>query len=129
MHQRLNVLAATLATAMALSAHAMPSTAGDIPHRSGGIGQNGVQEMKAAASAYSAGLTFANPSGAYLANVSVTIKDGQGKELLSTVTQGPMLLVDLPPGNYTVDARFEGRSATRQLSVPAQGHRQAVIHL
>jgi hypothetical protein len=119
-----------IAVAFLTLAVSVASRADDaLRYLSGGIGESGIQEMQGAASGYSTMLTFADKTGAYLADVDVTIKSPHGDKLVSTVTKGPILLVDLPAGHYQVLASFEGRSVTRDIDVPAKGHKREVVHL
>lgn len=85
--------------------------------------------MREAAPDYGLNLIFATARGDYLANVRVTVKDRSGQEVFSTLTDGPMLLAALPPGSYTVQASANGKTVTREVSVPKNGHRQAILRL
>jgi hypothetical protein len=56
--------------------------------------------------------------GEYLADVAVNIKDAKDNSLLSTTTEGPVLLVKLPPGHYTVSTQTSnGTMLTRHVNV------------
>lgn len=59
----------------------------------------------------------ATPRAAYISDVQVTIKDGSGNTVLETVTEGPYLLVKLPPGKYSLDATYESTKLHRDLSI------------
>jgi hypothetical protein len=52
-------------------------------------------------------LEFFLGSGAYLSDVQVTVADAEGNELVNTVTDGPWLILDLPDGQYNVQARLD----------------------
>lgn len=52
-------------------------------------------------------LVFFKESGPYLASVDVEVRSESGNELVSTTTRGPWLVLDLPDGQYTVEARRE----------------------
>ncbi len=88
-------------------------TAGGFPYMSGGISFEERKAMEASATGYNLRLGFAAKSGAYIADVRLVIQDEKGKEIISTVTEGPWFFIDLPPGNYSVKATFEGQ--TREL--------------
>jgi hypothetical protein len=64
----------------------------------------------------------------FLANVQVTIKDKAGKEMLSAISDGPIMLVKLPAGKYTVAAESDGKTLHRTVQVPAKGDRQVSFH-
>ena len=92
-----------------------------VNYLSGGVGEGQAVAMKLAAANYSTMLTFADPSGAYLADVKVIIQDSKGATVLDTVSEGPMLLVDLPPGQYRVAAEYKGNTQSQPLSVKGKG--------
>lgn len=119
------LLAAALATP-ALAAEPQEQTQGSIRFLSGGIGQDEVQAMREAASRYPLAMTFTANTGQYVADVKVTIKGRKGETMLDTVSTGPMLLVDLPPGQYTVAATLEGKTLTRKVSL-AKNTRQRLV--
>ena len=74
----------------------------------GGIGSDESTAMRAAMKDHPLSLLFARADGAYLADVAVTIKDGAGATALALRANGPVCLVDLPAGRYTVEAATEG---------------------
>jgi hypothetical protein len=66
-------------------------------------------------------------SGAYLAGVRVIIEAAGGTQLLNVEMEGPLLLVRLPAGSYTIKATLEGETLTRTVAIPAQGRREAMF--
>jgi len=50
-------------------------------------------------------LEFFVASGSFLAAISVTVSDDSGREVVSTVTRGPWLILNLEPGTYRVQAQ------------------------
>ncbi|WP_051243229.1 carboxypeptidase regulatory-like domain-containing protein [Azohydromonas australica] len=94
----------------------------------GGAGAASQQAMRQAASQYGLGMTFATRNGDYVADVDVVIRDQKGHQVVSTVSEGPMMLVDLPGGRYQVEATYQGQEQQRQVTVPESGHRQLVMH-
>ena len=92
---------------------------------SGGITPDEIDVIKDEKKQYSlAILTVARGSGAYLADVHVTIVDGQQQSVLDVVMDGPWLLVNLPAGRYKVSAVLDSAKQEQTLSVGAQDHRQ-----
>lgn len=47
---------------------------------------------------------FLASGGSYLSEVSVRVRDQDGNEIVDTLTEGPWLVLDLPPGRYQVIA-------------------------
>ncbi|MFE8646180.1 hypothetical protein ACFX58_13940 [Sphingomonas sp. NCPPB 2930] len=77
---------------------------GAVRHVCGGIGSDESTAFRAAMKDHPLSLLFARASGDYLADVQVDVQDAQGKSVLSTQAAGPVCLVDLPKGRYTVHA-------------------------
>jgi hypothetical protein len=57
------------------------------------------------------------PNAEFLSGVNVTIKDQQGNTVLSTVSDGPILLARIPPGRYTVTATAQDQVEAKQRNV------------
>lgn len=74
---------------------------------SGGVGLEERRIMESWGADYNLRLAFAEASGDYLSGVKVVVEDQDGKELISTTTNGPWLYVKLPAGKYDVKATFE----------------------
>lgn len=84
-----------------------------IAYVSGGVGMDERAEMKAQSHGYNLFLTFAEKSGAYLADVQVVVKALKGHKGFDTVAEGPLLYAALPPGKYRVSAEFDGKKQSR----------------
>jgi hypothetical protein len=100
-------------------------TQNGVQYVSGGIGSDESQSLRAAMPQYPLALIFASPEAgnvaAYLADVQVAITDSAGKTVLNTKSDGPYLLVKLPPGKYKVSANAGGKIQTHDVDVPASG--------
>ena len=104
-------------------------TANGISYMSGGVGKPEAAAMREEARHYPLSMVFsAAKDNEFLANVQVTIKDHAGKEMLSAVSDGPIMLVKLPAGKYTVAAESNGKTLHRTVQVPARGDRQLSFH-
>lgn len=114
------------ALVMAADPSAVPpaQTQNGVTYVTGGIGQPESTAMESAAGQYDLMMTFARTDGAFVASVQVSIADQQGAPVLD-VLSGPILLVDLPDGTYTISASFEGDSKARTITVGAQHQRLA----
>ena len=102
-------LAGVLATTAQASAEsALPAwkTSGELQYSCGGIGVDESTAMRAAMKSYPLALLFAAKNGDYLADVKVDIASG-GKNMQMTAS-GPVCLLKLPAGDYTVKATAEG---------------------
>ncbi|MBU1360562.1 MAG: carboxypeptidase-like regulatory domain-containing protein [Gammaproteobacteria bacterium] len=83
----------------------------------GGIGSDESTAMRAAMKDHPLSLLFARSGGAYLSDVSVTIKNAQGASAMTLRASGPVCLIDLPDGQYTVEAMAEGVTKSQTVKV------------
>jgi hypothetical protein len=115
------VLSAFAASALADEGTLPPERSqGSVTYVSGGIGKDESDAMKQAASRYSLAIEMASPASPraqYVADVKIDIRDQRGATVLSTVSDGPILLANLPPGRYTVTATKNGASQQRDIVV------------
>jgi hypothetical protein len=133
MKARLILSAATLTVAFSVAAHSasLPSaqTVNGITFLSGGIGHEEASALKAEAKNYPLSLLFtAGPRHAFVSKVKVIIKDKAGKVVLDSTSDGPIMLVKLPAGEYRIDAVQGDASLQRKVHVAAQGGKQVAFH-
>ena len=111
----------TLGLGIAASASAQdavtlePKTQNNTTFISGGVGKDEAQLADAISRyGYNVQLVFAEQTGSFLADVNRHITDAAGNTVLDTVSEGPMFLAKLPPGQYRVAAQANGavRTAT-----------------
>jgi hypothetical protein len=110
---RLAALIASIWLAASLPAVALErgATADGWPYLAGGFGLEEREELALARNDYRLRVaTAARGSGAYLANVRIRIADVSGRILFDRELPGPVLLIDLAPGRYTVQASFRGET-------------------
>ena len=115
------VLSAFAAAALADEGTLPPQRSqGSVTYVSGGIGKDESDAMKQAASRYSLAIEMASPAGPraeYVADVKIDIRDQRGTTVLNTISDGPILLANLPPGRYTVNATKNGASQQRDIVI------------
>jgi len=115
------VLSAFAAAALADEGTLPPQRSqGSVTYISGGIGKDESDAMKEAASRYSLAIEMASPASPraqYVADVKIEIRDQRGATVLSTISDGPILLANLPPGRYTVNATKNGASQQRDIVI------------
>lgn len=105
---------------------AQPQASGGIPYLSGGVGLEERDAIREKANDYNLWIWFARAgSGYFLADVKVSIEDARGQPVLDTVTNGPWLLVRVPPGRYTI--RTDQSDAAMTVSVGATGHTETIL--
>jgi len=109
------LLCATLLSATAVQAQ-QPALqkAGDVQYVCGGIGIDESTAMRAAMKDYPLSLLFATKTGDYLAKIQVVIESEKGTEVAQFQAQGPVCLLRLDSGRYTVKASADGGKAVSQ---------------
>lgn len=123
MHKLSAAVVAVLLSAQATSAALQEKYDRGTRYLSGGVGQTEAEEIRQLAAGYSLNVLFATAQGQYLSGVEVQLKKANGEELLSTETEGPQLLVDLPPGRYILVAAVDGKTLSRNVEI-AKGQRR-----
>ncbi|MDM0072263.1 carboxypeptidase regulatory-like domain-containing protein [Variovorax sp. J31P207] len=106
-------------TAQAQSAIPPMQAQGDVKYVCGGIGSRQSTAFRGAMRDHTLSLMFVNTRGEFLAAVAVTVKNDAGTGVLSIPSSGgPICLIDLAPGRYTVTAEPQGKAAqTRMVGV------------
>jgi hypothetical protein len=87
-----------------------------IDYLNGGAGDESRAAILAQGAAFPLHLTFSVPSGAYAVADRAEIGNGSGT-VLAVDNAGPLLLVKLPPGDYTVDATHGGKTERKRVAV------------
>lgn len=98
---------------------------GGIPYLSGGIGSTESKAIRTQFANYALALTFATNDGGhnvFLASVPVQVQDATGTTVLDLTTDGPYLLIDLPPGRYEVITTHAGKEQRASVQVVAGRH-------
>lgn len=114
----------TTTSALHCLAKAMPANAASSDSSEPSVG---IRTLENTMSLQIARIEAAMPAGEYLADIQVVMKDGKGKTVLDTVSDGPCLLVSALPGKYSVAASgLEQRPVMK--SVDVSGKRTASLH-
>ena len=121
---KLNYIQMVMATAVVLVAFSPAARAGDVQYISGGAGVDERQTLLAAEKDYSLKIVVAEASGDYLADVQVVIESAKKQRVLETTMDGPILLVKLTPGTYSIRATSDEKTLTKTVTIAAQGLRR-----
>lgn len=119
-----------LLAALQAGAATLPAaqTQNGVAYLTGGIGEDESAAMRMEARHYPVSMFFAaGKDNAFLADVKVTVRNKAGKEVLTTAA-GPILLVNLPSGRYTVTAERNSKVLQRTVLVGKTGEKQIVFH-
>lgn len=101
---------------------------GDVSYTSGGVGLDESRALLREQAQWPLSLRFTGPTADYLSGVQVRIVDGKGGETLSTESMGPYMLVKLPPGSYTVYAKYKDQEKKQAVTVAGPGKAKAAFH-
>ena len=96
----------------------------------GGIGVDECKVMQSEACNWPLQLMFSEIQkgttfGSWIADVDIKITDKSGDSVLSIISEGPLVLVKLPPGTYILTANYFGKVATRSITLQ-EGRSQTV---
>ena len=91
-------------------------SSGGVEYLNGGAGEEARAAIDAQRGEFPLRVVFSMASGEYVVADHVDVSGASGK-VLGVDNVGPMLLVKLPPGDYTVDASYNGRSEQRKVRV------------
>jgi hypothetical protein len=123
------MLTVSRASAVTLAPLPPEETDGKVANMSGGISAEQASAMRRVASRYTLELEFlltGEERNLALAYVPVTVRDRSGKVVLDRTSDGPLMLVQLPEGHYSVTASNTGKTETREVKIE-RGHHKTVI--
>jgi hypothetical protein len=83
---------------------------------SGGVDLDEAQRLKQASARYPLSVVFSVPGGNYAVPQQFTLTQ-RGNVMAQIPSAGPWLLIDLPPGAYTLQARVDDRVFERAVTV------------
>jgi hypothetical protein len=87
---------------------------------SGGVTLDEAAAVKRMSRQYPLRVVLSGRGGDYYIAQTMTVTQG-GRVLAEIPDAGPWLLIDLPPGRYTLQGRFEGLSMSRDVTVTGAG--------
>lgn len=93
---------------------------GSVTLISGGVDSDESNAFKQAAPRYPLRVVFSVPGGSYAVPDEFTLLHN-GSVVAQVPSAGPWLLIDAPPGQYTMRARIEGRTVERAVTVGRSG--------
>lgn len=122
-------VALVLAAAMSGAALAQPgyatAPADNVDYLNGGIGTEQADRMRQMSGEYPVQMIFAERNQGmdeFVADVHLRVTDSQGRTVVDLPSQGPIFLLQVPPGSYTVEAERQGEVKTRRFDVAAGSH-------
>lgn len=92
---------------------------------SGGVSVNARDNLRQHERDANVKMVFALETGNYVSDVHVKVVDGRGKVVIDDVSNGPWVLAQLPPGNYTATATYNGKAVSHRFNVGKSGMKTA----
>ena len=104
---------------------------GDIAFISGGIGSEESDAIQVEAKKWPIMLEFSQVDakgwGAWVSGVKLRVIDSQRQEVFATLSEGPFLLLGLKPGDYLIEAAYDGVVQKRAVNLkPGQSERLSI---
>jgi len=94
-------------------------TQGDTTFITGGIGSDESSAMFAAAKKWSLLIEMSEIDGSgrgvWIAGIDIRVQNAKQQSILETVCDGPLMLLNAPPGQYTVEASYQGKLLKRNV--------------
>jgi hypothetical protein len=103
------------------SALPMAVESGPVTVISGGVDLDEAERLKQASGRYPLRVVFSVPGGNYAVPEQFSLLQG-GTTMVTIPSAGPWLLIDLPPGTYTMQARVDARVIERSVNVTRKGN-------
>jgi hypothetical protein len=97
---------------------------GPVDYVTGGIGEAEAHQFEREMPKHQLAIEVLEHAGkaeAFTADARIKIADAQGRTVLQAQADGPFMLVDLPPGRYTIAAQLHQTILTKPATVVAQG--------
>ena len=103
--------------------------AGQMGYLNGGIGEEQADLMRDMSSQFPVRFTFSRHNGThntdeFVADVRLRVVDSASQTVLNLAQQGPIFLLRLPEGAYTVEAEHNGELKSRRFQVVSGRHQE-----
>ena len=100
-----------------------------VEYVNGGITQDEADALRQQAGAFTLEIQFArrmDVGNAFAADVQVRIVDGNGRTVIDIPSAEPIVLANVPPGRYMIEATFDGQTKRQTVSV-GRGRTQTTL--
>jgi hypothetical protein len=106
-------------------------TQGTVSFITGGIGSDQSNAMYAAAKKWSVLIEMSQIDGSgrgvWIAGINVRILDSKQKTVLETVSDGPLMLLNAPAGQYEIEATYQGKVLKRSLTIKDKENQRVTL--
>ena len=124
------MLGAAIAGSAAAATSPASVTQPGVSYLNGGIGKEQADSMREMSARYPVRMTFLEHTQGldeFVADVHLRVTDGRGSTVLDLPSQGPIFLLRLPQGRYSVEAERHGEVKTQRFDVVAGRHANLVF--
>jgi hypothetical protein len=95
----------------------------------GGFGEEQADLMRSMTSQFPVRMTFSRHNGTrgtdeFVADVKLRVTDSAGQTVVDLASQGPIFLLRLPEGAYSVEAEHNGEVKTRRFEIVSGRHHE-----
>jgi len=106
-------------------------TQGTVSFITGGIGSDQSNAMYAAAKKWSVLIEMSQIDGSgrgvWIAGINVRILDSKQKTVLETVSDGPLMLLNAPAGQYEIEATYQSKVLKRSLTIKDKENQRVAL--
>ena len=106
-------------------------TQGTVSFITGGIGSDQSNAMYAAAKKWSVLIEMSQIDGSgrgvWIAGINVRILDSKQKTVLETVSDGPLMLLNTPAGQYEIEATYQSKVLKRSLTIKDKENQRVTL--
>lgn len=97
----------------------------------GGIGSDESNSIFAAAKKWSLLIEMSEVDGSgrgvWIAGIEVRVLDAKQQTIVETLCDGPLMLLNAPAGQYTVEASYQGKLLKRNVVLKDGGHQKLTL--
>jgi hypothetical protein len=86
-------------------------------YMSGGVGEEDRARMMARQGEFALKVVLSDPGGDYVVADKLSISTPQGEVLMTIRDAGPIVMIKLRPGQYTLEASWQGKTERRPVRV------------
>ncbi|HSU43013.1 MAG TPA: hypothetical protein VLN42_02220 [Casimicrobiaceae bacterium] len=119
------LLAATIGSPALAQTDAASARYPGTDYLNGGIGTEEADRMRVMSADFPVQMTFAQRGQGgdeFVADVHLRVTNSSGRAVIDLPSQGPIFLLQVRPGSYTVEAEHDGQVKTQHFDVAAGRH-------
>ncbi len=95
----------------------------------GGISEEEAEKIRHIAKRYSLQILFTlGNAGAWISDARVLILDSAGQTVFSKSVAGPLLYIDLPPGDYQIIGRYNGVRESKRMTLSGEKPQRVILN-